>query len=71
MSTEGNTVEAWPTLYEQISSKEHVCPECGSNEMHINLWWDCATNSLNTDDIGMLNNTAWCRDCQGPVELDI
>ena len=67
MSTEGNTVELWPTLYEEISSKEWVCPLCGGNEMHINLWWDCATDSLNIDD----NIPAWCRDCEGPVELDI
>ncbi len=66
MSSDINTVELWPTLYEQISSKEHVCPECGGNEMHINLWWDCATNSLNIDNI-----PAWCRDCQGEVELYI
>jgi len=58
MSTEENTVEAWPTLYEQISSKEHVCPECGGNEMHINrVVGRASTDSLNIDD----NIPAWCR----------
>lgn len=67
MSSDINTVELWPTLYEEISSKEWICPLCGSDEMHINLWWDCVDGTLHIDD----DNPAWCRVCNGPVELGI